>query len=236
MSVIFICFPAQTHPAVAHVSQGGPQAQAEYHRTPLDFVSRDEYLFSILWSYYNELLRRIGIHLFRRPITADPWDRIPSDNFLRHDRLVVEIVSGIPILAFGAVFMLAWNFPFPTPAEKMIWRAASVFNLIYAVVGGAYTWLWHQLLLKPRQTSEEPEPPCEHVEKKKNLAERLRNISPKKDPHLRLPLSALLPISLLCTIYIICRWYILIEDLIGLRSLPKSAYDSVEWSQFVPHI
>jgi hypothetical protein len=37
-------------------------------------------------------------------------------------------------------------------------------------------------------------------------------------------------------LYSICRVYLIVEPIIGLRSLPAAAYQSVAWSNFLPHI
>jgi hypothetical protein len=40
----------------------------------------------------------------------------------------------------------------------------------------------------------------------------------------------------LAVIYGAARGYILVEALLSLRSLPTSAYYSVEWTDFIPHL
>ena len=68
------------------------------------------------------------------------------------------------------------------------------------------------------------------------FAAKLRNNSPDKDPQLEVSLRFFIPCLILCFLYCLFRAYILIEDIIGLRNLPSSAYDSVDWSRYVPHI
>ena len=36
--------------------------------------------------------------------------------------------------------------------------------------------------------------------------------------------------------YILCRIYMLVENFLSLRALPSSAFDTVPWLSFVPHI
>jgi hypothetical protein len=65
---------------------------------------------------------------------------------------------------------------------------------------------------------------------------KTHNISPDKDPHLDAPIGYLIGTSVLCVLYVCFRMYILMEDLVGLRSLPSNAYDEVSWLSFIPHI
>lgn len=53
---------------------------------------------------------------------------------------------------------------------------------------------------------------------------------------LGLPKRFFVPITVMCVLYCLARLYILVEDLMGLRSLPKSAFDTVEWSKYIPHL
>lgn len=42
--------------------------------------------------------------------------------------------------------------------------------------------------------------------------------------------------SALCALYLTFRIFIFVEDFIGLRALPPSAFETVEWTKFIPHI
>ncbi|KAF6829666.1 hypothetical protein CMUS01_08052 [Colletotrichum musicola] len=212
-----------------------PAARTRQYRTPLDFISRDEYVFSLLWQYYNDILRRLRMPLFMRPMTAEPWDRIPSAVWLRHTNLVTQAPCGVVILTFGAIFFAAWNPPFPTETERTTWRAASLYGMVFCVFGGGYTWAWHVwFFTRWRQNRPLLVPDGPRV--RRTFADWLRNLSRDNDPHLDMPLGLLLPVSLFCALYVVCRVFILIEDLIGLRALPPSAFETVSWSKFLPHI
>ncbi|KAK3904899.1 hypothetical protein C8A05DRAFT_42099 [Staphylotrichum tortipilum] len=74
------------------------------------------------------------------------------------------------------------------------------------------------------------------VDRARRFLSKTHNISPDKDPHLDTPIGFLFGTTVLCAFYVVFRMYILVEDLVGLRSLPSNAYDTVEWLSFIPHI
>jgi hypothetical protein len=56
-----------------------------------------------------------------------------------------------------------------------------------------------------------------------------------KTPALAIPLRVLLPVQVLCAFYCLFRAFILVEDVIGLRGLPASAFETVDWAGWVVH-
>ena len=74
------------------------------------------------------------------------------------------------------------------------------------------------------------------VAKLRTAAASLRNNSPTHDPALNVPLKALIPVTTIAVVYCFARAYILLEDLVNLRALPSTAYDTVDWSELLPHI
>jgi hypothetical protein len=202
---------------------------------------------SLIWKYYISILRRLRIPLFSRPINIKPHNRITGDTFLKTE-LDLELFAGVFILAFSATFICAWNFHFPTPTERIIWRSASVYNLIFGTCAGAYTWVWHLFLFnRHKKTAASSEAEERNVGlhqqeakgmfgKVEQLAGELRNASPDKDPNLAVPIRLIMPVTFFCVFYCLFRAYILVEDLISLRSLPESAFATIEWSKYIPHL
>lgn len=184
--------------------------------------------------------------MWKQPKKRKPYDHIPSDNWLRPQSIRIEIPVGLVILAFAATFMIGWNFDFPTQAERIIWRVTSVFNLGYGVIGGSIVWYWLELAPPHERRNSQDSPEDTSRVKEKGLKKlrrftskfvaKLRNNSPDNDPQLEVPLRFFIPCLVLCFFYCIFRAYILIEDIIGLRSLPSSAYGSVDWSRYLPHV
>jgi hypothetical protein len=152
---------------------------------------------------------------------------------------------GLCFFAFMVIFVAGWNFYFPTYVEKLLWRISSIYFIVYGALGDWYIWFWNQSRLKKRKDKITPLPLQEQPCKKKKkaiwdqmnrVADKMRNLSPDKDPELAIPLRIWTFPTLLCALYCFGRAYILIEDFIGLRKLPADAYTTVEWSRYIPHL
>lgn len=123
--------------------------------------------------------------------------------------------------------MFAWNFQFPSAAEKVRWRIASIYTLSFTLLDGISAQYCQEILFPgwSRRGREMMPTGTGRIEK---LGELLRNIHPSRDPQLDIPLRALLPVSLLCVLYCVFWGYILVEDIVGLRSLSHSAFQTVD--------
>ncbi|OBT85015.1 hypothetical protein VE02_04955 [Pseudogymnoascus sp. 03VT05] len=104
------------------LSEAGHHDPEAYQRSPLDFIDPSPYVIGLLWRYYVHL-HSLGIPLLSRPQT-----RISGDNFLETE-LDHELFAAVFIAAFSSAFMGAWDFHFPTVAERNLWRFASVYTL-----------------------------------------------------------------------------------------------------------
>lgn len=187
----------------------------------------------LIWDYYIQLLQALKIPLFSRPIEIRPHNRNRSDKFLTTE-LDFEVFACVVIVSFGATFMCAWNFYFPSRTERLLWRCSSVFFLVFCAVGGSYTWLWHVKLFEKHKATSLPSIETRSIplRSKNRLASKLKRLSPPAD----LPKLFLYPVSFFCVFYCLFRAYIFVEDVISLRMLPLNAYATVDWSQYVPHI
>lgn len=65
---------------------------------------------------------------------------------------------------------------------------------------------------------------------------KTHNLSTDRDPHFDAPISFLVGTSVLCVLYVCFRIYVLTEDIVGLRSMPSDAYQTVNWLSFIPHV
>ncbi|KAJ5219726.1 hypothetical protein N7468_008930 [Penicillium chermesinum] len=219
--------------------KGAPE---KWYQTPLDFLSRDECFLSVLWHYYTQILHNMRIPLFTRP-TRRPYDYIPSHDFVNID-VLSEVVCAPTIILFSCLFIVAWNSEFPSPTEHLLWRIASISMLVFGLIGGLFSvYLHHVVFGKERKQAREKGLPTASIQQEipkqgflHQIASRLRNIDPEGDPQLDVPIRVLIPLSSLCAMYVVARLYILVEDFIGLRHLPKSAFQTVEWADYVPYL
>lgn len=102
---------------------------------------------------------------------------------------------------YGAIHVASWNIALPSDLELWLWRASSLYCLLFGLLLNLIHIALFLLENKMAWTG---------------------------------PGDWLLPITL--WVYFIVRVYMLVEVFLSLRSLPSSAYDSVHWSTFVPHI
>ena len=159
-----------------------------------------------------------------------------------------ELYGFILALLYMSILIGGWNFHFPTNTEKVLWRIASMLILVgftpacvasvlfdYMFFGrskysrrnpGAtdliLDYIWKTLKLKPLI------PISYTADLEKTLIEK---------PWLvYLPGLALKVMMVYSAAYSVIRAYILVEDFIGLRELPESAFETVVWTEYLPKI
>jgi hypothetical protein len=219
-----------------------------YYYTPLDFVSRNEWSWSIIWSHGLTLLRKMHLAAppAERPIPRKQNSLIPAIEGRWY--AVFVVVS----LGYFGIFLAGWNFSFPTRIESIMWRVATVTAVVSALaecVALQVSYTWYPALrdwLKEVQSRHEINAPRTSESEKKNNSNNkwkwfkewkayLENNSLRKDPIMHTPLG-LIAVTWVCGIfYCLSRAYVVIADIIELRSLPSSAYQEVEWSGYWPH-
>ncbi|MCJ1386696.1 hypothetical protein MMC17_009822 [Xylographa soralifera] len=229
----------------------GDGAKERYRYTPLDFVSRKEWSFSLFWAYDQNILRCLHLPIFGRSSTTLPRNRIPNANWPELDTLR-SAYAWILSLVYGTIFVVCWNFAFPSDVERLLWRISSVGTMAIVVFGPIFEYCFIRnarfpegLPHTPLPMENDPEYGSGHrgwigiqafKSTVRKVAASLRNNSLNQDPALTVPLRALIPLTILCAIYTIFRAYILIEDVLSLRLLPASTFETVSWAGYLPHI
>ncbi|KIW99630.1 uncharacterized protein Z518_11043 [Rhinocladiella mackenziei CBS 650.93] len=145
------------------------------------------------------------------------WGSKPYNSHrIRNDRLPimekeVTAVVAVTTLAYAGLHAAAWNIPLATDIEQLLWRISSIVMIICCV---AWFFMDHfEEYLSHRRTKKGRVGDGEIV------------------PWWRIPASIVVAIA-----YSACRLYVLVESFLALRSMPKSAYEQVDWGRWVPHI
>ena len=223
----------------------GIAPDAVYSCTPLDFIGREEWAWSILWMHGLNCLRRL--HLAGQP------QQLP---FQRFNNTTVPVIKGwflflfaVITMAFFAIVVAGWNFSFPTRTERILWHIASLTAMISAF--GAlvvqqlfFNWMpalqrrqeWDRLVNRSSKTKEQPQKQDSWRTRVENMISLISNNSISRDPALNAPVGAIISTYVLGFFYLSSRGYIILADLIELRSLPSSAYKSLDWASLAPYV
>jgi hypothetical protein len=239
---------------------GGDDARKPYINTPLDFVDRKEWFWTLYWQHTRRLLQYLKLVSTPSTRTIDRFSNFDVPHRPAQTVYFSEYFGGVYCFGLGGILLAGWNLNLPTQSERVLWRVATVihFASMFAcgVVTGVAFNLWPYLCELRRfhrksenetgdghanQTSSSN---CTVVPTLLNTARPrprtvwnwMRNNSDTQDPRVRLPLKAALPCYFVGFFYISARMFILVEDFVELRSLPASCFDTPKWQQFVPHL
>ena len=123
--------------------------------------------------------------------------------------------SALAGAAFGTIHCVAWDFGFPSEAEKVLWRAMALalvgVCLSVAVGLGLYTLFVYGYYAAERGS------------KGRAVWLGLRRM---------LMMASKIP----CAVYPVARISLLVLAVLSLRDLPGSALETVTWTKFIPHI
>jgi len=241
---------------LAIVLQQANVPQTTYGQTPLSFLNRDEGFLSRLWSLVMQIARRL-LHLPSRDRSAQA-DHFRSVEFPK-TTVIFDFALGWTIPVYSAMFMAAWRFTFPSLVERTLWRVAAVYNLSFGCVGCAIAFYYdhqarissqyHSVMNRSHSTgSHSSQARSETVRSghasgwRHAVLDCLTNLRSQwrfsrlqdPDPTLALPFRVVWLTIALAAVYCLARLYILIEDVIGLRSLPDSAFQTIRWGKYSP--
>ena len=198
-----------------------PKANERYQQTPLDFIDDQ----SPSW------LTEIQPYLhFKMGPRERPLPRFTNDKFPVIGAGPDSILLFIVILAYCCLHFIAWNFSFPTRVERILWRVGCItivattfiFLACETYQDGHRLGRWQRWYLKLFPTNPANIARVDTMEKKRREMEFI-------------PFWEVVVMSPVTFIYTLARTYIVIEVFVSLRSLPAGAFDSVQWSDYVPH-
>jgi hypothetical protein len=227
-----------------------------YERTPLEFISREEWDWSLYWGNWIHILRNFRVPMIDFVPKTLPVNRFGNSRVPHKPATPLYCFLLSLSVVYSGIFLAGWNYQFPTPVERLLWRIASL-TLLCIVFGYWALSVWgftvypalrqklKDLVLGKQAEQDAHEKsyfrrwvgsPKKFGNRCHRIANALRNNSVSKDPMLTVPLKIIVPIHLLGLFYCLSRTYILLSDILELRSLPPSAFDTVDWSSFFPHL
>ncbi|KAG2034686.1 hypothetical protein BDR03DRAFT_1093575 [Suillus americanus] len=149
-----------------------------------------------------------------------------------HIILCIGCVSGI---IFGGIHCLGWNVFFPKHTEQVLWRVASIWIPGMLLLTALQYYLL-KFMLKSTPTAE-----LVNGQTSESLPSPQRTIDIIR-PILRVPIRSQPPgglfganLAFFIIYYVSARMTIIVLMFLSLRSLPPGAYDTVLWTQFIPH-
>ena len=138
-----------------------------------------------------------------------------TGNLLRDiSGFVMGMVVWFASMAYGGLHAAAWNGHFPSRIEMWLWRASSV-----CIAGSGLTWILINL-----------------------LARTFKGFKAywKEVESLRAHWTSLVGLGSLATLcglaYLLARIFLVVEAFISLRKLPAAAFETLQWTQLVPHL
>ena len=117
-------------------------------------------------------------------------------------------ISILSLMIFGSVHLASWNSRLPSTIELWMWRGSSLYCVIFAAVF-AFISALRVIVMRRR------------------MRWRMKRT-------LQMAMGKIFIYGL--RFYIIIRIYMIVEVLISLRALPASAFQSIQWSSFLPHV
>lgn len=183
-----------------------------------------------------------------------PVQKFGSLNFPRPRSQLSLLVVLCLGLGYVGSFFAAWNLYFPSRLECLLWRIVVSVQCVITFLAGSFEIYYFATPTEPHRaliltasnrskhdteaalaeirTMTESSPTQQSVLQK--FWNQPCNNTIGRHPLLNIPLRSLILTTPLCATYVLCRWYLLIEDIIGIRSLPESAYQEVDWTRYWP--
>lgn len=209
----------------AHSSMEAIHDFRSWSHTPLDFVDEN----GPGWAMNIQPFMKMPVIEPERPIQRIPNDRFPMNAYGNQ-----EYYLCFATLIFSAVHVAGWNFSFPSRTEQILWRVSSMllfgitvaFWILETVASWKRLGRWKLLYLAIF---------------KRDKMEEFRRARAEKLPEATEPTVLPLPwefwtIFPLALLYGFARMFLLVEGFAELRAAPSSAFVSVNWSQYWPHM
>ena len=139
-----------------------------------------------------------------------PLPRIPNDRDPQLHNLSMILVITVPTAAFSLLHLIAWHFDFPSKAELLLWRWTCVSM---SVVLGTYCVTEAASIIAEGYTTS--------------------GLTTLNGYKLRWPTNILFFVP--GFLYMCARLIVIVEIAISMRLLPVGCFETVQWTQLLPH-
>ncbi|KAL8838364.1 MAG: hypothetical protein Q9170_002171 [Blastenia crenularia] len=159
-------------------------------------------------------------------------------------RAIAAIIVFAPTaFLYAAIHLALWNYTFPTPVERTLWRVSATTLLaipMLALVPALIIYAYQQIReSRLRETK--------HADNGTNLES---NVPLSSDPpqydedgfsyptktKLVLIIGVVLVFYLVVALYLFSRIFIIVESFLSLRHVPKGVYVDIGWPKYIPHL
>ncbi|KAL4908107.1 hypothetical protein BDW74DRAFT_174803 [Aspergillus multicolor] len=127
-----------------------------------------------------------------------------------HEPSTAKTIHVLFNVLYGGFHCLAWSSFFPTTIEQWLWRGSALFLLTVPIWAALWILWWKAL---------------------RSSYKALYLVRSGDLDIIAAPLFFLVMVA-----YTLARCYFLVEALAGLRLLPATAYQTVQWAEFLPHV
>ncbi|TDL15019.1 hypothetical protein BD410DRAFT_856986 [Rickenella mellea] len=131
-----------------------------------------------------------------------------------HDVWNATLPSAAFAVIFGAVHCIGWSFEFPSHVHEILWRTCSLVITCMPVAMVSLVKLIHILL---------------------GIRDRRDDIAADVSEIFRNGVGVMAGI-ILPILYVVARMILLVESFLLLKSLPPGAFQTVQWTTFIPHV
>jgi hypothetical protein len=189
-----------------------------WRQTPLDFI--DSNLPG--WSLNVQPFMGLPTIPGARPLQCIPNDRFPTNPYGAQEYLLC-----LATLVFTAIHVAGWNFAFPSPAERLLWRVSSValfsvtalFWMLETVASWCRLGRWHKIFLRLFK--------CSALTRFEQAWLKSKEIG--AEPQERDPADLPQPwefwtITPVAVLYGLARLYLIAETFLEMRNLPSTAF------------
>lgn len=190
------------------LEEAGIAGESPFIHTPMDFVEQPGWL---LWKRRDKFMSFGG--LAKRPIP-----RIPND--LTQPPLTLRLAIPLWFLTVGyaAIHVAGWNYSFPTVAELYIWRCSSATMFVVLFLWG----LVEVLAVKPGFDFTITLLGIWEKQNTKNTLFRNWGVDG--------------PATICASLYFVARTVLIAETFTSMRLMPSAVYETVQWTNFLPHV